>query len=106
MNLGGSGAFRWYFGVKVRAGKVVCFSSFLLLGWGCLVVSGSVLSGVVWCPLFEAGFVVAVSEGRCGWGGWLGGWARAGKGVLNVHRMKKRSCYARGRCMGYPVIFH
>lgn len=91
MNLGGSGAFRWYSGVKVRAGKVVCSSSFLLLGWGCLVVSGSVLSGVVWCPLFGAGFVVAVSEGRCGWVGC------AGKGVLNVHHMKKRSCYARGR---------
>ena len=73
MNLGGSGAFRWYVVVKVRAGKVVCSSSFLLLGWGCLVVSGSVLSGVVWCPLFGAGFVVAVSEGRCGWGGRLGG---------------------------------
>lgn len=37
--------------------------------------------------------------------GWSAGWVGcAGKGVLNVHRMKKRSCYARGRCMGYPVI--
>ena len=37
--------------------------------------------------------------------GRLAGWVGcAGKGVLNVHRMKKRSCYARGRCMGCLVI--
>ena len=75
MNLGVSGAFRWYSGVKVRAGKVVCSSSFLLLGWGCLVVSGSVLSGVGWASVVWLVFVVAVSEGRCagliGWVGWL-----------------------------------
>lgn len=106
MNLGGSGAFRWYVGVKVRAGKVVCFSSLLPLGGvACspLGLFGRVLGGA---PCLGFVFVVAVGEGRCGWG-WPSGWVGcAGREGLNVHRMKKRSCYARGRCTGYPVILH
>ena len=55
MNLGGSGAFRWYVGVKVRAGKVVCFSSLLPLGGvACspLGLFGRVLSGPLLCGWF------------------------------------------------------
>lgn len=55
MNLGGSGAFRWYVGVKVRAGKVVCFSSLLPLGGvtcSPLGLFGRVLGGPLLCGWF------------------------------------------------------
>lgn len=103
-NLGEAGTFRCYSSGKVRAGKVVYSRSFLLSGSPCLLLPESVPLGVWWCPLFGACFVVVVGEGGCGWAGRPGGWARAGKGVLNVHHMKKRSCITRERCTGYPPL--
>ena len=103
-NLGEAGTFRCYSSGKVRAGKVVYSRSFLLSGSPCLLLPESVPLGVWWCPLFGACFVVVVGKGGCGWAGRPGGWARAGKGVLNVHHMKKRSCITRERCTGYPPL--
>lgn len=103
-NLGEAETFRCYSSGKVRAGKVVYSRSFLLSGSPCLLLPESVPLGVWWCPLFGDYFVVVVGEGGCGWAGRPGGWARAGKGVLNVHHMKKRSCITRERCTGYPPL--
>ena len=53
-------------------------------GWGACCVRN----------LGEAGTFRCYSSGK----------VRAGKGVLNVHHMKKRSCITRERCTGYPPL--